>query len=307
VSRANNVYTINKGRIIQIVGRYSIRGVYMRRIRLRHELLLLDLLVILIIVVLWLFPTFYLRVVLGLPLLLFFPGYALMAAIFTRREEGRAFERVSLSFGLSIVIVPLICLILHFTPWGLKVESILYATFSFILISSAAGWFRRRRLPDQERAGIEFQWRAPAFIGNAWQRSLSVILLAAILAALGTAGYVAAKPKVGERFTEFYVLGLSGKAAGYPGEIRTGEAGEVLLGIANHEKGLVSYRIEVKVAGIRNNEVAPIILADEQMWEEVVSFLPDRAGDRQKVEFLLYKDDEAEPCLKPLQLWVDVK
>lgn len=279
----------------------------MRRIRLQHELLLLDLLVILIIVVLLLFPTFYLRVVLGLPLLLFCPGYALMAAIFTRREEGRALERVALSFGLSIVIVPLICLILHYTPWGLKLESILYATVSFILISSAVGWFRRRRLSEQERSGIEFQWKAPGLGGNAWQRTLSIILLVAILAALGTVGYVAAKPKVGERFTEFYVLGLSGKATGYPGEIRTGEAGEVLLGIANHEQESVSYRIEVKIAGVRNNETVLVMLADKQKWEEVVSFIPNKAGDRQKVEFLLYKEDEAEPCLKPLQLWVNVK
>jgi len=37
-----------------------------------------------------------------------------------------------------------------------------------------------------------------------------------------------------------------------------------------------------------------------------VSSTPDRLGDNQKVELLLYKDAEAEPCLKPLRLWIDV-
>ncbi len=35
--------------------------------------------------------------------------------------------------------------------------------------------------------------------------------------------------------------------------------------------------------------------------------MPEVAGENQKVEFLLYKDAETEPCLEPLRLWVDVK
>ena len=58
---------------------------------------------------------------------------------------------------------------------------------------------------------------------------------------------------------------------------------------------------------MRNNEVESIRLGDEQKWEEIVSFTADRVGDNQKVEFLLYKNGESEPYLKPLHLWINVK
>ena len=36
------------------------------------------------------------------------------------------------------------------------------------------------------------------------------------MGALGALGYVIATPRVGKGFTEFYILGLSGRAADYP-------------------------------------------------------------------------------------------
>ncbi len=119
-------------------------------------------------------------------------------------------------------------------------------------------------------------------------------------------GYVIAMPKEQERFTEFYILGLSGKAADYPKEIRLGEAGAVIVGIVNHEHKVVNYRVEIKINGVKNNEVGPVVLANEQRWQEVVTFTPTTAGDNQKVEFLLYESDGTEPRLKTLYLWISV-
>ena len=86
-----------------------------------------------------------------------------------------------------------------------------------------------------------------------------------------------------------------------------GEEGRLIVGIVNREHETVSYRVEVRIDRVRNNEVQPIVLAKEQKWEEVVSFTPNRAGDNQKVEFLLYKNGQSEPYLEPLYLWVNVK
>jgi uncharacterized membrane protein len=119
-------------------------------------------------------------------------------------------------------------------------------------------------------------------------------------------GYVIVTPQVGERFTEFYILGLNGKAADYPKEVRVGKEGKVIVGIVNHEHEVVSYRIEVRIDGVKNNEVDAVVLANAQKWEGIVSFVPDKVGDNQKVEFLLYKNGEAEPSLNPLCLWIDV-
>jgi uncharacterized membrane protein len=69
----------------------------------------------------------------------------------------------------------------------------------------------------------------------------------------------------------------------------------------------VDYRVEVRIDGIKNTEVTGITLEHEEKWEQEVSFVSERVGENQKLEFLLYKDGELEPCLDPLRLWIDVK
>lgn len=70
------------------------------KIKTRNELIPLNVLVLLLIVVIILLPSNSLRIALGLPFLLFFPGYTLVAALFPKRESLEAIERVALSFGL---------------------------------------------------------------------------------------------------------------------------------------------------------------------------------------------------------------
>ena len=51
----------------------------------------------------------------------------------------------------------------------------------------------------------------------------------------------------------------------------------------------------------------PFILpVNEEKWEQEVSFIPQVAGYDQKVEFLLYRNEEIEPYLT-LHLFIDVK
>ena len=163
-------------------------------IRVKDELIPLNLLVIVLVAIIILFPSNILRIILGLPFLLFFPGYTLVAALFTRKEGMGSVERVALSFGLSIAVVPLIGLILNYTPWGIRTEPVLYSIVSFILITSIIAWLRRGRLPEPERFGTEFQMRLPGWGGGGWDRMLSIILTLTILGALGTLGYAIASP-----------------------------------------------------------------------------------------------------------------
>lgn len=277
----------------------------MLKVRIGNELILLNLLVLALIIAIILFPSNALRIALGLLFLLFFPGYTLMAAIFPKREGIDAIERIALSFGMSIAIVPLVGLILNYTPWGIRLEPVLYSVSSFIFVTSIIAWVRRRRLPERNRFGIEFQLILPSWNRSVGDRVLLVVLVTAILGALGTLGYAVAKPKVEESFTEFCILGLSGKVADYPKEVKVSGEGKVIVGIVNHEQEVVSYRIEVKIDGVKNNEVRPVVLAHKQRWEGIVSFVPDNIGDNQKVEFLLYKNAEDKASYK-LHLWLDV-
>jgi len=276
------------------------------KLRIGNELILINLLVVILIVVILLFPSNILRIALGFPFLLFFPGYALVAALFTKKESIGGIERVALSIGLSITVVSLIGLILNYTPWGIRLESILCAIGSFVFITSITALVRRGRLTEPERFSITFNLAIPSRAEGAWDNVLCITLALTILSTLGMLGYVIATPRVGDRFTEFYVVGLDAKAADYPRELATGEEGGVIVGIINREGKAVFYWVEVRINGVKNNEVGPIVLKHDETWEGKVSFTPEVAGEKQKAEFLLYKDEETEPCLEPLRLWLDV-
>ncbi len=253
------------------------------------------------------FTSGVLRIIFGLCLILFFPGYTLLSALFPAKSALGGVERIALSFGLSIAVVPLIGLILNYTPLGIRLYPILTSISLFILIASAVAWQRESKLPVEERLRIVLKfnfthWNAMTNL----DKVLSVVLIVAIVAALGCLGYVIASPRQGEKFTEFYILGPEGKAENYPREVTVGEEARVILGIVNHEYQPTSYRVEVRINGDKDSEIFTGILADEEKWEREVIFTLSKAGQNQKVEFWLYKDKETQPHLKePLHLYVD--
>ncbi len=138
-------------------------------------------------------------------------------------------------------------------------------------------------------------------------KALSIILIVSVVAAVAALAYVVTTPEVEVGDTDFYLLGEEGMAENYPKEMAIGEEGRVIVGVVNREYETVSYRVEVTIDGVRNNEVGPLVLEDGEIWEEIVSFTLDKLGDDQKVEFFLYKNGQSEPYGKPLHLWVDVK
>jgi len=73
------------------------------------------------------------RYVLGTIYVLFLPGYSLIEALYPREEDLTPLERVALSIGLSLAVVPLIGLILNYTPWGIRLPSIISSTAAFII------------------------------------------------------------------------------------------------------------------------------------------------------------------------------
>ena len=91
------------------------------------------------------FTTGPLRIGLGLPFVIFFPGYTLLSALFPKRDDLSGIERVALSFGLSIAVVPLIGLILNYTPWGIKLYPILTSITLFIRLTHCKGIISNRR------------------------------------------------------------------------------------------------------------------------------------------------------------------
>jgi len=139
-----------------------------------------------------------------------------------------------------------------------------------------------------------------------WNRIFTIFLAVVITGAIGTLYYVLAIPKGGESFTEFYVLGLEGKAENYPRELTPEQEGKVILGIVNQEHETTNYKLEITTDGENVAGIGPITLRHEEKWEQEVAFAFTRPGLSQKVEFLLYNMASPEPYQR-LYLWIDVK
>jgi uncharacterized membrane protein len=74
-----------------------------------------------------------LRYFLGTLYVLYLPGYVLVEALYPREGDLKPLERLALSIGLSLAIVPLIGLILNYTPWGIRLGPVLVSLAIYTL------------------------------------------------------------------------------------------------------------------------------------------------------------------------------
>lgn len=226
------------------------------------------------------------RTLLGLPFLLFIPGYVLIFTLFPAKKTDRGIdviERIALSFGLSIAIVPLIGLGLNYTPWGIRLEPILLSLFFFILIIGLAGIYRWMKTDPEERFIISFQFMSSKQESKV-DRALTIILAISILIVIASLIYVITMPKTGETFTELYLLGPTGKAAGYPHNLTINETTTITIGVTNYENRQINYTIEVwfiNQTTITNNQTGENETYYNHMWylDSITTTLPPRKLD----------------------------
>ncbi|MGA8905950.1 MAG: DUF1616 domain-containing protein [Candidatus Bathyarchaeia archaeon] len=70
-------------------------------------------------------PFLALRWVCGSLFVLLIPGYVTLEALYPRKGVLNSFQRFTLGFGLSLALVPLVALILNYTPWGIRLTPII--------------------------------------------------------------------------------------------------------------------------------------------------------------------------------------
>jgi len=95
------------------------------------------------------FPLVYVRYVLGAIFVLWLPGYAFIKALFptqvpikTSSENLDSIERVALSIGLSLALVPIVGLLLNYTPWGIRLEPVTLSLTALTLTFATAALLR---------------------------------------------------------------------------------------------------------------------------------------------------------------------
>ncbi len=224
--------------------------------------------------------------------------------LFPKRDDLDGIERMALSFILSLAITPLLGLILNFTPFGIRLVPVLVVLSAFTISVSIVAWVRRKRLPDEERFIVPFK-RLNFNLGQrALDKRLSIILIASIIGSFATLVYVGVTPRIGEKFTEFYLLDPNGKASDYPIDLKVGDKGELIIGIVNHEHENVTYRLEVNLNDSLIHE-ENVFLIENETWKTPFTFKATDKGKNQKLEFTIYKNQQIE-AYRTLHLWVNV-
>jgi len=283
-----------------------------------------------------------LRIGFGLAFPLFAPGYVAVAALFPERGEPPGegdgggidgIERLALSFGLSIAIVPLIGLVLNFTPWGIRLGPIMLSVSGITLALTAVAAVRRWNLPEAERFRVPYRsWLAAARTelfepDSGKDAALNVLLVLSILLAVTSVGYALFVPKEGEAFTELYLLSESDDgelvADDYPTNFTVGEPKPLVVGIGNHEHRSMDYTVVVELqrVNIVDNETQVLesqeldrvqaSVGDGETFQQPVEVAPTVSGERLRLAFLLYESSPpAEPTFetayRKTHLWVSV-
>lgn len=269
-----------------------------------NELHFINVLGLLLIAIALGLPDSLLRIVLGVPFVLLFPGYTLGAVLYPRRSDLDDIERLGLSFGLSLAIVPLSGLMLSLSPWGIHLTSVLISLSCFIAVCSLLAERARKKLSRAERFNIEIVPLIAQVLRLSWFQIGTGAVVTVSIAFLAW-HLLAGNSPTREPFTEFYILGASGKAEGYPDRVIAGKTAEVILGIINHELQHATYTITIRVGDQVQAALGPLSLDDGQKWQHSVRFSPQRAGTHEKIEFFLLKNDNPTPY-RSLHLWMKV-
>jgi uncharacterized membrane protein len=95
-------------------------------------------------------PLVVFRWVFGSVFVLFIPGYVAVEALFPKGRELDGIERLALSVGLSLALVPLVGLLLNYTPWGIRLDPIM-VLLTILTIGLALVAFARRFKLSVER------------------------------------------------------------------------------------------------------------------------------------------------------------
>ena len=234
-----------------------------------------------------------LRTVLGLPLVLFLPGYVVVAAAFPARPNESArdtdrstvklltdgspgwYERLALSVAISLALLPLFGLLIASTRWGFSTVTVLVSLTGFTAIGMLSAVARRARLPDNRRYQVPVRSASgDAYRGlfdpdTRFDGALNVVLILSMVVALSAIGYALIAPQSGASTTEYQLLteNESGDlvASGYPDAIPPGESEELIVSVTNGADEARTYTVVVEVQRVEEENDSITVLEEAEL------------------------------------------
>jgi len=272
--------------------------------------------------------------VFGVPLILFLPGYVLVATAFPASADAAAsdrspggaadgpptgvggVERAALSFGMSVALLPLVALAIAVSPLGLDRPPIVGAFVAVVCVGAAVAAARRMRLDGDRRYRIPVgRWvtgltrgvfgtdRRLAGVANA-------LLIVSVLVATATMGYALAVPQDGESYSSISLLteNDSGElvAEGYPTNFTAGEPADLVVSVENDEGSETDYTVVVVVQRVDPSADGVRVLEQQELdrieatvgsgetWRQEHQVAPEMVGEDLRITYYLYRGDVPE-------------
>ncbi|MFD1514285.1 DUF1616 domain-containing protein [Halomarina rubra] len=288
------------------------------------------------------------RLAIILAALFFLPGYALTTVLFPRapkvRETNRTWfapinghglpdrpqsaERLVLSFGLSLVLIPLAGLGLSALSLGYSVETVGNATTVLIIAPLLLGTIRRLQTPEESRYIVSFSSALQRPHGRVVGESqtdtaVNLILLFGVLTAVSVLTLAVTAPLSGATYTDFSIVTQNQNGelvtSGYPSEFVVGEHQPLTFIVDNNEGQAAEYEVVILLE--RVDDSGAVVerfeldrfsrTVEDGQWVEEHQVSPTATGENLRLTYVLYKGDApVEPDLssayRSAYIWIDV-
>ncbi|WP_231182748.1 DUF1616 domain-containing protein [Haladaptatus sp. DYF46] len=271
-----------------------------------------------------------LAVALGLPLVFFAPGYALVAFLFPKegssqsqkwtsparvRQHGvTGGERCALSFGVSVALLTPVGVLFSLARLPFVPVYVIAAVAAFTLLVSIFAVVRRFNVPKKSRlsvsvrGGVTHLYRVIFHEESAADVVLNLALVLSVIVALTTVGFAVAAPQDGEHFSNLSLLTRNDNGdyvtEGYPTNITAGESNPVFVSVQNHEDETTEYTVVAQLQRVeqRPNGGARVTEREEigrfdrrvsagERWRTRHDIDPTMTGEDLRLVYLLYKGD----------------
>lgn len=229
-------------------------------------------------------PVELIRVIAALPLTLYLPGFALVAAIFDG-EELAPLKRLTIEVATSLIVLVLAAFVLNIFPFGLTTASWAVLLALIVIVGCLVAARRRGKAP--RRAQPLF-----ASVGRPSTRT-AVLVAAAIL--IGAASIALAQTplpaKHAEGYTALWMLPANA------------DEKALVVGVQSNEQNPASYRLRIETGGGSRSKTYALKLdpGEEKTFE--VKAAPRSTG-RTHVVASLYRAGEPGRLFRRVTHWL---
>lgn len=279
---------------------------------------------------------------LGIPMLVFLPGYAVISAMYPTAAEADwrepaggslpILDRVMLSIVTSLVVVPAVGVLVLLGPWTISVLPVLGVLSAVTLGATWVAIRRRRAVLPARRFTVNWPTRPQGgwFGGSTGGLSVpagrlfvvSLLLLGAV-----SLSFVVAPP-AGESFSEASLLAEndSGElvASALPTTFAQGEDQTIALAIQNHEGSTTTYAVVVRLQRVTVAEDGTQRVIEQDRLDSFEATLeddqrtvierpvrPSLVGTDLRLQYLVFaggspESASAEDADLVLRLWIEV-